>query len=80
MGFSTLMMSARDGHVKIVELLIAAKVHVNARGVKNGTALHLAAFGGQTECVSVLLKNGANPKLKDEVRHLSYKAFIHARS
>ena len=63
------MMSARDGHVKIVELLIAAKVHVNARGVQNGTALHLAAIGGQTECVSVLLKNGANPKLKDEVRH-----------
>ena len=64
------MMSARDGHLKIVKLLIAANVLVNARGVKNGTALHLAAIGGQTECVSVLLKNAANAKLKDEVRHL----------
>ncbi len=64
------MMSARDGHVKIVELLIAANALVNARGVQNGTALHLAAIGGQTECVSVLLNNGANPKLKDKVRHL----------
>ncbi len=66
------MMSARYGHVKIVEILIAANVLVNARGVKNGTALHLAAFSGQTECVSVLLKNGANPKLKDKVRHFIF--------
>ncbi len=82
MGYTTLMMSARDGHVKIVELLIAANVHVNAQG-KNGTALHLAAIGGQTDCVSVLLKNGADLKLKDEVRHcitiISVKTLMGAR-
>ena len=38
------------------------------------TALALAAYGGQTQVVDVLLKAGANPDIQDNV----YNNYIHA--
>ncbi len=70
--WNPLLIASKKGHLAIVELLITSNVFVNARTLNNRTALHLAAFSGHTECVGVLLKNGANPKLKDKVRHLFY--------
>ncbi len=57
------MIASQHGHLAIVELLIAAKADVNAQNGPHGaTALHLAV---DTEIVSVLLKNGANPTIMD---------------
>ncbi len=60
MGFTPLMLSARDGHVKIVELLIAAKADIESRSLKHSTPLMLAASKGRTKCVDVLIRNGAH--------------------
>ena len=61
------MLASQSGHLAIVELLTAAKADVNAQNYGGTTSLHLAAGMGQTEIVSVLLKNGANQKVMDKV-------------
>ncbi len=62
------MIASQNGHLAIVKLLVAAKAHVNAQNGPHGaTALHIAVATGQTEIVSVLLKNGADPKVTDKV-------------
>ena len=50
--------------------LISAKAQIKARNQYGHTALHMAAFKGQSECVSVLLKNGASPNSIDKVVRL----------
>ena len=50
--------------------LISAKAQIEARTQSGHTALHTAAFKGQSECVSVLLKNGASPNSTDKVVRL----------
>ena len=65
---SPLMIASQLGHLAIVKLLVAAQADVNAQNRPQGvTALHLAVATGQTEIVSVLLKNGADPKVTDKV-------------
>ncbi len=61
------MLASQSGHLAIVELLIAAKAHVNAQNYRGTTSLHVAVAMGQTEIVSVLLKNGADLKVMDKV-------------
>ncbi len=59
--WSPLLIASQLGHLAIVKLLVAAKAHVNAQNGPHGvTALHIAVATGQTEIISVLLKNGAN--------------------
>ncbi len=60
MGFTPLMLSAQHGHVKIVELLLAAKADIESRSLKHSTPLMLAASKGRTKCVDVLIRNGAH--------------------
>ncbi len=69
------MIASQNGHLAIVELLVASKAHVNAQtnGPHGATALHLAVATGQTEIVSVLLKNGANPKIMDKVNDIAFQ-------
>ena len=69
-GFSPLMIAAQEDHLAIVELLIAAKARVNAQNCRGTTALDLAVSKGQIEIVSILLKNGADPKVMDKVNLL----------
>ncbi len=64
---SPLMIASQNGHLAIVELLVAAKAHVNAQNVRGTTALHIAVVTGKIEIVSILLKNGADPKVTDKV-------------
>ncbi len=64
------MIAIQNNHLTIVKLLIAAKAHVNAQNVRGATALHLAVDTGQTEIVSVLLKNRADPKVMNKVNLL----------
>ena len=58
--------AAMRGEERIVEHLI--KVHnfdVDVRGQLGRTALHSAAFDGQTECVKTLIECGANVEMRD---------------
>lgn len=57
---SALQVAAKGGHLKVVELLLAAKADVNAAGTDYRTALHLAAEQGHFETVERLLEAQAD--------------------
>ncbi len=59
------MAAAREGHPEVVYQLISAKAQINAHNQHGHTALYLAISEGQSECVSVLLKSGADPNAID---------------
>ena len=61
------MLASQRGNFAIVKLLVAAQADVNAQNARGTTALQLAVIKGQIEIVSILLKNGANPKIMDKV-------------
>lgn len=50
-----------NGHVALVEKMIAAGADVNAKKLDNGTPLHLAAAMGNAQIVQLLLRYNANP-------------------
>jgi ankyrin repeat protein len=57
-GFSALMLAARNGHLEVVRLLLAAGADVNAKSSNGDTAMMVAAGKGHTEVVQVLLAKG----------------------
>ena len=58
------MKAAQNGHSSVVKLLLAAKAPVNYAPFNNGsTALFQATDNEQTECVRVLLNNGADANI-----------------
>ena len=61
------MAAAAEGHPEVVIQLIAANAKINDRDQYSHTALYIAVSKGQSECVSVLLKNGADPNSTDNV-------------
>ncbi|KAF8454396.1 ankyrin repeat-containing domain protein [Terfezia claveryi] len=63
-GLTALALSAKGGHLKVVELLLDAKAELNHRDKDGFTPLHWAAQNGHSEVVSKLLDEGANPMLK----------------
>jgi len=58
--------AAGCGRKPVVELLLANKAEVNAKGKDGETPLHLAANRGFMEVVEVLLANKANVNAKDD--------------
>ncbi len=59
-------MGCLSNHVSPPLLFIQSGVDVNARNEQDGsTALHLAAFGGYSSCVEMLVSHGANIHLVD---------------
>lgn len=55
--------SPKFDHARVAHLLLNAGVKVNAKDNDGNTALHLATHS--KSCMDVLLKNGANPHLKN---------------
>jgi ankyrin repeat protein len=64
MDGTALYLAARDGHEKVVEMLLKAEAEVNIRDDRGVTALHLAESVGNKEVV-MLLKANAKRKLED---------------
>ena len=74
-GFTPLHLAARDGHVKVAELLLAAGADANELDVRSWdrvkepgcmyTPLHLAAMEGKAEVAKLLLKKGAKVNAVD---------------
>ena len=54
-GDTALMLASVGGHLDSVQYLYERKADVNICG-KFGTAMHHAAFGGQTEILKVMLR------------------------
>ena len=55
-GATALMRASSKGHIESVKLLHAMKADVNICG-DLGTAMHYAAYGGQTEMLKVTLRH-----------------------
>ncbi len=78
------MSAAQEGYPEVVNQLIAANAQIKARSQYGYTALYLAVSKEQSECVSVLLKNGADPNSTDYVIacnyivHIGYIIYTHA--
>jgi len=58
-GTRALMVAAAHGHVNTVKALLNAGADVNAADFTGWTALHAAAYKGDKEIISLLLKRGA---------------------
>lgn len=56
--------ASRNGHTKVVELLLRYGMNINARTV-NGTCLHEASLYGKTEVVKLLLENGIDTSIRN---------------
>ncbi|XP_065162667.1 integrin-linked protein kinase-like [Atheta coriaria] len=65
-GFSPLHWSAMEGHIKIVEMLLARGAIVNATNRGDDTPLHLAAAHGHRDLVLLLLKHKADINFTNE--------------
>jgi ankyrin repeat protein len=58
--------AAKRGYKQILELMIFFGNHTNLLDMSNRTPLHLAALNNNLEIVELLLKNKANPYLKNK--------------
>jgi ankyrin repeat protein len=65
-GRTALLAASRGGHHEMVQMLCSAGAVVNMANDVNVTPLHLAAAGGSTKCVSLLLAFKADPTLRDD--------------
>jgi ankyrin repeat protein len=57
---TVLFQVATYSHSAVIELLLDHGALINAETTKGFTALHAASYQGQTECVEILIKRGAN--------------------
>lgn len=62
-----LMVAAKAGHVKVVNILLERGANINAQDRFGITPVMLAAANGNAEIVSLLLKAGAMPFLRSEL-------------
>jgi ankyrin repeat protein len=65
-GEELLLLASGLGHNDIISVMIDSGISVNARGLKQRTALMAAAAFDRPEIVKILLAKGANPDAKDE--------------
>lgn len=59
-GWTVLMFAAREGNLRIAEVLVENAADINAKGREGETALTISAEGGHVEVAKVLLTKGAN--------------------
>ena len=64
-GFTPLMFASRTNDLETVKLLLSHKAKLDSVSVDEGTALVIAAAGGNEEIALYLLQQGANPNLTD---------------
>lgn len=64
-GVSPLLLAAAQGHVHILQQLLAAGAHVDTLSSTGTTALHTATISDKAAAVQILLTNGADAAAVD---------------
>ena len=77
LGSTLLYSAAQNGHLEIVDLLIAHGADVNKRTLKGATALYTAAFNGDASMVEKLLRYGASPDVRKDDGWTALRAAQH---
>lgn len=65
-NFSPVICAAEYGHYNLIELLLEYGVNKDVQDFEGMTAVHRAAFAGQNDAVSYLLRCGADCEIEDE--------------
>ncbi|CAH0729509.1 unnamed protein product, partial [Brenthis ino] len=65
-GFSPLHWACKEGHIKIVEMLIKRGARINVTNMGDDTPLHLAAAHGHRPIVQLLLQNRVDVNFTNE--------------
>lgn len=65
-GFSPLHWASKEGHMKIVDLLMLRGARINATNRGDDTPLHLAAAHGHRDILNMLLRNRADVNFTNE--------------
>uniref|UniRef100_A0A914X0S8 Uncharacterized protein n=1 Tax=Plectus sambesii TaxID=2011161 RepID=A0A914X0S8_9BILA len=66
LGRAPLHHAAFNGHIEMVELLMAKGANLDARDKRERRPMHWAAFAGHWDVVRMLVLNGADPTAKDK--------------
>jgi ankyrin repeat protein len=66
LGQTILMQASRDNQQQIVKILLPRKIGINSQNQEGNTAMLLAGKYQHWECVKLLIKSGANTKLKNK--------------
>lgn len=72
-GLTPLMWSSAYGQVPTAALLLKAGAMHSIKGPDGETAIHLAAAGGHTDIIRLLIAAGASVNESDDVRHTKLK-------
>ena len=68
-GATPLVLAAENGKLEALKFILQHKdkiVNVEAKGAGGGTALHVAAYGGHSEIIELLLANGVDVNATDD--------------
>lgn len=66
-GWAPLHYAATAGHVKIIRILLEEHAYINAESPNKTTPLMMAAKYGTPEAVKLLLEEGADPTMRNEL-------------
>lgn len=72
-GDSPLMVAAKVGNLRILDIILSHNPDINARNQEGKTALMIAAESGQSQVVEKLLAHKADPTLKDNSDNTALK-------
>lgn len=65
-GNRPIHIAAQNGHIEILEMLIAKNAEVNSKNTKGNTALHMAISYDYYDCSIYLVANGADKNIKND--------------
>ncbi|KAG7234551.1 hypothetical protein INR49_004486 [Caranx melampygus] len=71
-GVTPLAVAAENGHFHIAEILVNCGSRVNSQALNGESVLLDAAGSGNTQCIQLLLNNGANPNLPSIPGHCPF--------